>query len=51
MTCIRLKLTVYDIIDYGPNPPVNFNEIEDAKAEKILLAVAKKKEQNQKQPA
>lgn len=47
MTCIRLKLTVYDIIDYGPDPPLNFNELEDSKAEKILLAVAKKKEKEQ----
>lgn len=46
--CLKLQLTINDVIEFGPQPPINFETLEDKEIDRILKDVAKKKEQAKK---
>lgn len=45
IACAKPNLTIYDVIDYGPTPPPNFQELSERECDRILEAVVKQKKQ------
>lgn len=44
IACARMNLKIYDVIDYGPSPPPNFQELSEKECDRILKQVAKQKQ-------